>query len=208
MADSQAKSSGMSSGVGGGGSHESGGDQSPRSMNVRKQDRFLPFANISRIRGLPANGKIAKDAKETMQECVFEFISFITSEPSDKCQREKRKTINGEDLLWAMTTLGFEEYVEPLKLYLARYKEMELDSRMRMRKKTTKKTKAEELQTPSGIFTTLFSDEVAEAGESSGFSSIFSVNNPFRQNKPMPATNKPNMPVHEEVKKAFAEVKS
>ncbi|KAG2324001.1 hypothetical protein Bca52824_006729 [Brassica carinata] len=196
MADSQAKSSGMSSGVGGGGSHESGGDQSPRSMNVRKQDRFLPFANISRIRGLPANGKIAKDAKETMQECVFEFISFITSEPSDKCQREKRKTINGEDLLWAMTTLGFEEYVEPLKLYLARYKE--LDSRMRMRKKTTKKTKAEELQTPSGIFTTLFSDEVAEAGESSGFSSIFSVNNPFRQNKPMPATNKPNMPVHEE----------
>ncbi|KAL0865309.1 hypothetical protein Bca101_044427 [Brassica carinata] len=101
---------------------------------------------------------------------------------------------------------------------------------MRMRKKTTKKTKAEELQTPSGIFTTLFSDEVAEAGESSGFSSIFSVNNPFRQNKPMPATNKPNIVpeeslvevvleshkkflanmvwVHEEVKKAFAEVKS
>ncbi|WZZ17374.1 hypothetical protein YC2023_110463 [Brassica napus] len=125
MADSQAKSSGMSPGVGGGGSHESGGDQSPRSMNVREQDRFLPIANISRImkRGLPANGKIAKDAKETMQECVSEFISFVTSEASDKCQREKRKTINGDDLLWAMTTLGFEEYVEPLKFYLTRYRE-------------------------------------------------------------------------------------
>ncbi|XP_016542647.2 nuclear transcription factor Y subunit B-10 isoform X2 [Capsicum annuum] len=110
----------------GGGSHESGGDQSPRS-NVREQDRFLPIANISRImkKALPANGKIAKDAKETVQECVSEFISFITSEASDKCQREKRKTINGDDLLWAMATLGFEDYIEPLKVYLARYREME-----------------------------------------------------------------------------------
>ncbi|KAG6484492.1 hypothetical protein ZIOFF_053010 [Zingiber officinale] len=109
---------------GGGGSHESGGDQSPRS-SFREQDRFLPIANISRImkKALPANAKIAKDAKETIQECVSEFISFITSEASDKCQREKRKTINGDDLLWAMATLGFEDYIEPLKLYLQKYRE-------------------------------------------------------------------------------------
>ncbi|XVF07970.1 hypothetical protein REPUB_Repub06bG0185000 [Reevesia pubescens] len=107
----------------GGGSHESG-DQSPRS-NVREHDRYLPIANISRImkKGLPANGKIAKDAKETVQECVSEFISFITSEASDKCQKEKRKTINGDDLLWAMATLGFEDYIDPLKNYLTRYRE-------------------------------------------------------------------------------------
>ncbi|KAF9593404.1 hypothetical protein IFM89_022665, partial [Coptis chinensis] len=113
----------MSPPGGGAGSHESG-EQSPRS-NVREQDRYLPIANISRImkKGLPANGKIAKDAKETVQECVSEFISFITSEASDKCQREKRKTINGDDLLWAMATLGFEEYIDPLKVYLSRYRE-------------------------------------------------------------------------------------
>ncbi|GMY14684.1 nuclear transcription factor Y subunit B-8-like isoform X1 [Fagus crenata] len=112
-----------------GGSHDSG-DQSPRS-NVREQDRFLPIANISRImkKALPANGKIAKDAKETVQECVSEFISFVTSEASDKCQREKRKTINGDDLLWAMATLGFEDYIDPLKIYLARYREMEGDTK-------------------------------------------------------------------------------
>ncbi|KAL6987451.1 Nuclear transcription factor Y subunit B-8 [Sarracenia purpurea var. burkii] len=64
----------------GGGSHDSG-YQSPRS-NVREQDRYLPIANISRImkKALPANGKIAKDAKDTVQECVSEFISFVTSE--------------------------------------------------------------------------------------------------------------------------------
>jgi len=37
--------------------------------------------------------------------------------------QEKRKTINGDDLLWAMSTLGFDKYVEPLKLYLAKYRE-------------------------------------------------------------------------------------
>merc|ERR1712166_419602 len=72
---------------------------------------------------LPENAKIAKDSKETVQERVSEFISFITSEASDKCLQEKRKTINGDDLLWAMSTLGFDKYVEPLKLYLSKYRE-------------------------------------------------------------------------------------
>ena len=57
-------------------------DDDEKGGNVREQDRFLPIANISRImkKALPANAKIAKDAKETVQECVSEFISFITSE--------------------------------------------------------------------------------------------------------------------------------
>ena len=93
----------------------------------REQDRYLPIANIGRImkRALPKNGKIAKDAKDVVQECVSEFISFITSEASDKCQRERRKTINGDDLLWAMDVLFFKEYIEPLTLYLKKFREAE-----------------------------------------------------------------------------------
>jgi hypothetical protein len=62
------------------GNNQGGGDRN--NSSVREQDRFLPIANISRImkKALPANAKIAKDAKETIQECVSEFISFITSE--------------------------------------------------------------------------------------------------------------------------------
>jgi len=41
-----------------------------------------------------------------VQKCVSEFISFITSEASQKCAREKRKTINGSDLIWALSILG------------------------------------------------------------------------------------------------------
>ncbi|PWA54961.1 histone-fold protein [Artemisia annua] len=101
---------------------------SPSSENIsdtssKDQERLLPIANVGRImkKSLPANAKISKEAKETVQECVSEFISFITGEAADKCQREKRKTINGEDLLWAMTTLGFQNYVGSLKSYLNKY---------------------------------------------------------------------------------------
>ncbi|KAI3675816.1 hypothetical protein L1987_85412 [Smallanthus sonchifolius] len=103
--------------------NESVGNQS----TLREQDRFLPIANVSRImkKAVLANGKISKEAKETVQECVSEFVSFITGEAADKCLREKRKTINGDDLLWAMTTLGFEDYVEVLKVYLQKFRDME-----------------------------------------------------------------------------------
>lgn len=61
-------------------------------------------------RCLPSQTKVSKDAKECVQECTSEFISFITSEAAERCLDEKRKTINGEDILFAMTTLGFENY--------------------------------------------------------------------------------------------------
>ncbi|XP_041777980.1 nuclear transcription factor Y subunit B-1 isoform X3 [Anopheles merus] len=97
---------------------------------LREQDRFLPIANITKImkKSVPNNGKIAKEARECIQECVSEFISFITSEASDRCHMEKRKTINGEDILCAMYALGFDNYIEPLKLYLSKYKEQNIMS--------------------------------------------------------------------------------
>lgn len=59
-------------------SHDDGGDDDI----IREQDRLLPIANVARImkQAVPSNAKIAKDAKETVQECVSEFIAFITSE--------------------------------------------------------------------------------------------------------------------------------
>lgn len=52
------------------------------------------------------------------------WLFWVGCRASEKCQKEKRKTINGDDLLWAMATLGFEDYIEPLKVYLARYREV------------------------------------------------------------------------------------
>mmetsp|Transcript_48577 Transcript_48577/g.110264 ORF Transcript_48577/g.110264 Transcript_48577/m.110264 type:complete len:185 (+) Transcript_48577:55-609(+) len=116
-ADSQGNAA-ECAGRGGGGADDDDQEQ------PREQDRFLPVANIARImkRVLPANEKISREAKDAVQECVSEFISFITSEASEKCKNEKRKTINGEDILSGMETLGFDDYVEPLTMYLQKYK--------------------------------------------------------------------------------------
>ena len=123
---------------------------SPPNENILPDTDIRNFAPVARIMktALPENAKIAKEAKECMQECVSEFISFITSEgtnnphsparahphiapidthlspASEKCQQEKRKTVNGEDILFAMTSLGFENYAEALKIYLAKYREV------------------------------------------------------------------------------------
>jgi len=73
---------------------------------------------------VPSTSKISKEAKDAVQECVSEFISFITSEAAEKCHEEKRKTIGGEDVLYAMMMLGFEQYVEPLKIYLSKMRQV------------------------------------------------------------------------------------
>lgn len=89
---------------------------------------------------LPPSAKVSKDAKECMQECVSELISFITSEATDKCLREKRKTINGEDVLFSMYDLGFENYAEVLKIYLAKYREQQALRQERGESKLSKRT--------------------------------------------------------------------
>lgn len=100
--------------------------QSSSNYMLREQDRFLPICNIIKIMKIPVpeNGKIAKDARECIQECVSEFISFITSEAIERSMSENRKTVNGDDLLYAFAHLGFDNYVEPLSLYLHRYREV------------------------------------------------------------------------------------
>lgn len=68
----------------------------------------------------------------------FYFVSFLNSGAniyahplaSEKCQQEKRKTVNGEDILFAMTSLGFENYAEALKIYLSKYREVSLEQRL------------------------------------------------------------------------------
>lgn len=64
---------------------------------------------------------------------------------SDKCQREKRKTINGDDLLWAMQTLGFEDYLEPLKLYLTKFREAEVGLQLGLPQHTHKQQQQQTL---------------------------------------------------------------
>ena len=59
-----------------------------------------------------------------VQRGVCQAATDVVVPASEKCQQEKRKTVNGEDILFAMTSLGFENYSEALKIYLSRYREV------------------------------------------------------------------------------------
>lgn len=73
---------------------------------------------------LPSDMKISKEARECVQECVSEFIAFITCETCEITNAEKRKTINGEDIIKAMRDLNFEDYLSNVEYYNKKYKEM------------------------------------------------------------------------------------
>src|SRR3990167_3375751 len=99
---------------------------------------------------IDADTKIAKEAKELVQECVSEFISFITCEASLNCQTQKRKTINGDDIIQALTTLGFENYVEILSVYLQKYRQVDTVLHRLGTRWTRKPTGSLELRTTRG----------------------------------------------------------
>lgn len=74
------------------------------------------------VKALPSIARFSDDTKYTVDECVTEFICFVTSEANDKVRREKRSIIKGEDILWAMSTLGMEKQAKLLSAYLIRYR--------------------------------------------------------------------------------------
>lgn len=80
---------------------------------------------------LPPHAKLSRESKECIQECVSEFISFVTSEAAYKCSLEKRKTLNGEDILWSMNSLGFDSYAEALKIYLVKFRQYEFEANLK-----------------------------------------------------------------------------
>ncbi|XP_006356441.2 nuclear transcription factor Y subunit B-4-like [Solanum tuberosum] len=90
---------------------------------IQEQDQFMP--NVARImhRTFPPHIKISDDAKWTMHDCISEFICFVTYEANARCQREQRNTITDEDVHWVTSKFGFDDYIEPLPLYLPRYHE-------------------------------------------------------------------------------------
>lgn len=119
----------------------------------QEQERMLPIANVGRImkQNLPPTAKISKEAKQTMQECATEFISFVTGEASDKCHKENRKTVNGDDICWALTALGFDNYAEVIVRYLHKYREAEREkANAQISKGTTSTTSTTSTPPPTG----------------------------------------------------------
>jgi nuclear transcription Y subunit beta len=96
-------------------------------LAIREKGWLIPISSLVRVmrRVLPPQAKVSDDAKELIQECVSEFISFVTGEANERCQGDHRTTVTGEDVIWAMERLGFDDYVAALRAYVRRMCECE-----------------------------------------------------------------------------------
>ncbi|RLM54341.1 hypothetical protein C2845_PM10G11060 [Panicum miliaceum] len=126
-----------------------GTDQAP-------EEQRIPRATVARImsHALPPSSKITGDAKEAVDNCLVEFCAVLIAAAVEECRRNKRTTVTGDDLILALSNLGFDDYVRPLALY-RRYREIEGNrprarhSSMAALDPTAPAVEAEALQPPS-----------------------------------------------------------
>ncbi|RSH77685.1 uncharacterized protein EHS24_003251 [Apiotrichum porosum] len=127
----------------------------PLATTMDGQPRIANVSRIMK-NSLPTTAKVSKEAKENATgEGPREMVTAVkhiaavqppptlsvavshplkplahrfsaTSEAAEKCLNEKRKTINGEDILTSMRALGFDNYEGVLKVYLAKYREHQI----------------------------------------------------------------------------------
>ncbi|XP_051149247.1 nuclear transcription factor Y subunit B-6-like [Andrographis paniculata] len=92
--------------------------------NMHGPELRIATPRITRImrRVLPYYALISNESKVVLQECLTKFINVITSEANRGCDRDYRRTILAEDIIRAMEMKGFNDYIEPLSLYLSRYR--------------------------------------------------------------------------------------
>lgn len=77
-------------------------DKQDGGIMLREQDRFLPICNIIKIMKVPVpqNGKIAKDARECIRECVSSSYPSLAVRPSNVASRRIARQSTGTTCWW------------------------------------------------------------------------------------------------------------
>ncbi|KAH8742004.1 CCAAT-box DNA binding protein subunit B [Cryptosporidium ryanae] len=95
-----------------------------KNNSLNCSDENLPINNIGRIMKLsiPENGKISRESKVLMQKLSREFICCVSLHAGKICTYNKRKVVNGEDIINALSYFGYEDYTFVLLDYLDKWK--------------------------------------------------------------------------------------
>lgn len=88
-------------------------------------DLSLPKATVQKIIAevIPSDLSFGKDTRDALIECCIEFIMIVTTESNEIAEQESKKTIACEHVLSALKTLGFYEYLAPIKEVIAQHRE-------------------------------------------------------------------------------------
>ena len=111
--------------------------------------------------------RYARNGRPCHLSSTHTCLQTYTPLASEKCQQEKRKTVNGEDILFAMTSLGFENYAEALKIYLAKYREVSHSFLLlsRLPQRSSPRNSVAHQRTPRRLTMTRVQDPVRPRGQ-------------------------------------------
>lgn len=109
-------------------------------MAERPEDLNLPAAVVARLMkdALPEGCNVSKEARQAVCRAASVFVLYLTSQSNTLAQQSKRKTVNGADVIAALTEMDFEEFSDPLKEALEDHKSRQKN------KKLSKKRKADD----------------------------------------------------------------
>ncbi|XP_076047905.1 DNA polymerase epsilon subunit 3-like isoform X2 [Oratosquilla oratoria] len=107
-------------------------------MAERTEDLTLPNAVIARIikDSLPEGVSVSKEARSAIAKSASVFVLYATSTANNLAQKNKKKTVSGQDVLTAMKEMEFERFIEPLQ------ESLEVHKRSQQSKKEQKEAKA------------------------------------------------------------------
>ncbi|EEQ99762.1 ccaat-binding transcription factor subunit a, putative [Perkinsus marinus ATCC 50983] len=95
----------------------------PKDMSYAVEQGYLPWTNIVTVvqNALPDKpGCIGKCFKLTLQDCISEFLMFVTHLAAQRCTREGRRVMLAEDILWALDQAGLCQYGSVLRVFLGK----------------------------------------------------------------------------------------
>jgi len=64
---------------------------------------------------LPEDVICSKDTKDLVAECCKEFITLISSEANEICEKDAKKTISPEHITSALKQLGFDDFIDEVE---------------------------------------------------------------------------------------------
>ncbi|OIR57298.1 MAG: TATA binding protein-associated phosphoprotein [Amphiamblys sp. WSBS2006] len=113
----------------------------PNTPERGDDDVGLPRSAIDRVlqEVLPPNMCCTKDTKNLLIECSTEFISIVSAQANELCERDSRKTVTPEHILQALGDLGFESYIQEVTEKYALVREEHTKRQLRAKEKTETK---------------------------------------------------------------------
>ena len=105
------------------------------------------IATLAKLIGdhLPKDLTMTKESKDFIGECCLEFIHLLASESTEICENKTRKMMNGEHVLGALKSLGFEGFIEPVQGVMEEFNRTAKDREKKTSKLEDSGLSAEEL---------------------------------------------------------------